>query len=172
MGTTWLCPQPPSALKRCVGPHSSDASLPTCASQPASTVTRRVTVPTGATSLAAVSRELGSRCGPWAGFWGLLSTASTSTHLPPSSSERFLRSSFLCPHPCPGLLSAPPGGDASSGVHPGFPGPDSDLHLRGHWRPHPHHQLEAQLGPHPLSSQVWLWAWVVGWEWGTAGPEP
>lgn len=78
-------------------------------------------------------------------------------------------SSSLCPS-LPSILlpspSAPPGGDPSPGVNPGFPGPDSDLHLCGHRRPHPHHQLAAQLGPHSLSSQVQLWAWV---EAGTVG---
>lgn len=79
-------------------------------------------------------------------------------------------------HPSLLLASSPsasPGGDPSPGADPGFPGPDGDLHLRGHRRPHPYHQLETQLGPHPLTSQVWLWSWQragAGGEVRPAGP--
>lgn len=92
------------------------------------------------------------------------------------------------PHPGPLLLpprclppltpahsfpSASPGGDPSPGVDPGFPGSDGDLHLRGHRRPHPYHQLETQLGPHPLASEVWLWVPAGGWGWrGGAASRP
>lgn len=79
------------------------------------------------------------------------------------------------PHSCSSPPSASPGGDPSPGVDPGFPGPDGDLHLRGHWRPHPYHQLETQLGPHPLASQVWLWVPAGGWGWrggAASGPGP
>lgn len=93
--------------------------------------------------------------------------------LPPDSSEPLTPSSSLCPSH-PSLLlpspSAPPGGDPSPGDNPGLPGPDSDLHLCGHRRPHPYHQLAAQLGPHPLSSQVQLWAWAGAGTIGESGP--
>lgn len=53
----WFCPQPSSTLGKYVGPHSSDASPPTSASRPASTVTRNLTVRTAVMSLAAVSES-------------------------------------------------------------------------------------------------------------------
>lgn len=103
---------------------------------------------------------------------GALSIVSASTvshltplsHSPHSFSLCLSQLSLLLPSP-----SGPPGGDPSPGVNPGFPGPDSDVHLCGHWRPHPHHQLAAQLGPHPLSSQVRLWAQAGNGAVGEAG---
>ncbi|CAM9798023.1 unnamed protein product [Bubo scandiacus] len=35
----------------------------------------------------------------------------------------------------------------------GGAGADGHLHLRGHWRPHPHHHLAPQLGTHPQQPQ-------------------
>ena len=162
--TTRLCSQLSSALRMSVGPPSSAACPQTPASRPASTVTRRATVRTAATSSAAVSGEPG----------GELWAPGPSPQSPPAPSSSLLGGSHpsLPPDSSP---SASPGGDPSPGVDPGFPGPDGDLHLRGHRRPHPYHQLETQLGPHPLASQVRLWVPAGGWGWrgGTAsGPGP
>lgn len=62
---------------------------------------------TVATSLAAVSRALGARCGPcpWAGFWVLLSMTSASTLYLPDSLETFSHSNFGASDPSPLLWS-------------------------------------------------------------------
>lgn len=138
------CPQLPSARRMCAGPHSSAVCPPAHASQPASTVMRRVTVQTEVMRLAAVSGEQGQ-----GRFWAplLLSVS-------PLSGTQLSSLGPSLPHSCSHLPSATTGGDPSTGVHSGFPGPDSDLHLCGHWCPHPHHQLATQLGSHPLTPQV------------------
>lgn len=142
-----------STLRKCAGPRSFDASPPTSASLPASTVMRRATVLIAATSLVAVSwgqmrvalgGALFASLPSWPLFFPCLTPWSPSySHFAPQT-----------PHSCFGLPSASPGGDPTPGVHPGFPRPDGYLHLCGHRRPYPHHQLETQLGPYPLSSQV------------------
>lgn len=92
--TTWLCPQPPSTPRMYAGPRSSAVSPQARASRPASTVTTRVTVPTAATSLAAVSRELGGE------LWAL--GPSPPSLLRPGSSEPLPR-----PHPAPPPFAPP-----------------------------------------------------------------
>lgn len=164
--TTWLCPQPSSAPRTYAGPRSSAVYPQTHASRPASTVMRRVTARTAATSLAAVSGELGGELWARAPPHSLSSRLAPRSCSPPPSLCASRHPSLLLPSP-----SASPGGDPSPGVNPGFPGPNSDLHLCGHRRPHPDHQLETQLGPHPLSSQVQLWPGVGARDVGeAAGP--
>lgn len=109
--TTCSVPQLPSARRTCAGPRSSAVSPRTHASRPVSTVTRRATVLTAVTRLAAVSRELGwGRARGLGLVSGCPSPISASTLLPPGSSEPFPHSLYLCPsHPSPhSCLPVPP----------------------------------------------------------------